>query len=100
MRHLNALYTSLRALLVASIAGGALGAGAQTPADREAAAWEAARQDGTVEAYQRYLEEHPVGRHAGEAFRSIVEMTVEPDAVPVTIIPAGAGGRGLVADLY
>jgi hypothetical protein len=101
MKKLSTLYAALRALLVASVAGGAAGVSAQSPASRDAAAWEAARQEGTVEAYQRYLEEFPIGSYADKAFRSIVEMTVEPEAVPVTIVPAGVRSEpGLVADLY
>lgn len=88
MRYVGALYATLRALLVAALAGGAAVAQAQAPSDRETAAWEAARAAGTVEAYQRYLELYPLGEHAGEAFREIIELSTPEDAPPSTIAPA------------
>lgn len=59
--------------------------------DAEALAWEAARERNTHEAYQLYLEEYPVGRFAGEAFRAMIELSIdqelggEPDFDPASI---------------
>lgn len=86
MRYVTVLYATLRALLVAALAGGATLAEAQT--DREAAAWEAARAANTVEAYQRYLELYPLGEHAGHAFRQIIELSELEETPPSTIAPA------------
>ncbi len=107
MKYLATLCSSLRALMIAALAGGPAGtattAYAQSSAEREAAQWNSAQGIGTVTAYQRYLEQYPLGRHAGEAFRHIVELTIDPDAA---IAPgAGPGGasrtsRGVVVDLY
>jgi hypothetical protein len=58
---------------------------------------------GTAAAYQRYLEQYPLGAHAGDAFRRMIELTVDPNA---TAAPAAgpAGGdrssRGLAVDMY
>ena len=80
MRYVNSFWTTLRALLIAALAGSASPAPAQAPGDREAAAWEAAQAAGTIEAYQHYLEIYPLGPHAAEAFRSIVELSTAPEA--------------------
>jgi hypothetical protein len=77
MRHANRFWATLRALLLAALAGSASPAPAQAPGDSEAAAWQAAQAAGTIEAYQRYLEIYPLGPHAAEAFRSIVELSTE-----------------------
>lgn len=45
--------------------------------DPDYEAWQSARRDGSFQAYQRYLEEFPVGRYAGEAFRLMIEETIE-----------------------
>ena len=72
MRWMAALLGTLRALVIAGAASTG-GAHAQQPQSADDAAWEAARSAGTASAYQRYLEEFPVGRHAEEAFRLLVE---------------------------
>jgi hypothetical protein len=79
MRYVNSFWATLRALLVAALAGSASPAPAQAPGDSEAAAWEAAQSADTIEAYQRYLEIYPLGPHAAEAFRSIVELSTETE---------------------
>jgi hypothetical protein len=107
MKYLATLCSSLRALMVAALAGGPVGAApqayAQSSADREAAEWNSAQGIGTAAAYQRYLEQYPMGRYAGDAFRYIIELTIDPDAAPGP--GAGPGSvshtsRGLVVDLY
>lgn len=85
MKYFRALYASLRALMIAALASGAVGsAQAQDTSDAETAAWNRARQENTVEAYQRYLEFYPLGVHSAEAFQAIVELLLvlegEPEA--------------------
>jgi hypothetical protein len=108
MRYLATLCSSVRALMIAALAGGPVGTAttsyAQSSADREAAEWNSAQGLGTAAAYQRYLEQYPVGRHAGDAFRNMIELTIDPDAA-VSGPGAGPGSvsrstRGLVVDLY
>lgn len=58
--------------------------------DPDALAWERARQLGTYGACQRYLEEYPTGRFADEAFRCMIEGTIDeelgsPEAGPSAI---------------
>jgi len=111
MKYLATLCSSLRALMIAALAGGPVGAAtqvqAQSSADREAAQWNAARGIGTADAYQHYLEQYPVGRYAGDAFRCMIELTVDPNAVSSCSGAPGAGPggvsratRGLAIDLY
>lgn len=106
MERLGRLVTALRALLVASVAGGAGGAllqpgsaGAQT--NRDEADWLAARADGSQRAFERYLQRHPVGRHASEAFVVVARMSAEagwrPDPGGPTL-PEPAAGPALAAD--
>jgi hypothetical protein len=76
MRLLTAVFVSLRALALAAFAGSF--AQAQQAADPDESAWASAQQLGTAEAFQHYLEQFPVGRHAEEAFRGVVEHQVEP----------------------
>lgn len=75
MRWMAMTYGSLKALMIALIAGQSANAIAQdvTPDDR---AWQAAIAAGTPEAFQRYLSEFPTGLHAEEAFRGLVEGSV------------------------
>jgi len=74
MKWIAAFYASLRAFAVAAIAGSAQ---AQVPADADEQAWEDARDRGTADAYQQYLEQFPVGRHTEQAFRSLIEEQME-----------------------
>ncbi len=60
----------------------------------EAQVWQAAREIGTAEAYQRYLQLFPVGAYAEDAFRCIVERSVGLDSCAIE--PSG-GARGLGA---
>lgn len=76
MRWIAAFYASMRAFAIAALASSAQ---AQTPADADEQAWSTARQLGTANAYQQYLEQFPVGRHVEEAFRNLVEEQVESD---------------------
>ena len=75
MRYLRTLGATLRALALAALASvGAAGAHAQAPADPDTAAWKRARQENTIEAYQRYLELYPLGAYSAEAFQALVEL--------------------------
>ena len=89
MRLMAALLASLRALVMAGFATGGA-AHAQQPADADDAAWGAAERAGTADAYQRYLEEFPVGRHVEEAFRGVVEES----------LGSQGGTRGVNVDMY
>jgi hypothetical protein len=109
VKYLATLCSSLRALLVAALAGSPIAAAsslahAQTSGDREAAEWNATVGVGTAAAYQHYLEQYPLGPHAGDAFRRMIELTIDPDAT-FEGPQAGPGdgdrtSRGLAADLY
>ena len=81
MNRFAALLVGMRALLLATIAG-APGVQAQGLPSADDAAWAAAAEADTPEAYQRYLEEFPAGRHVEEAFRLLIETQLEvaPDA--------------------
>ena len=90
MKYLRALCASLRALTIAALTSATLGsAHAQQPADPETAAWNRAREENTLEAYQRYLELYPLGVHSTEAFQAIVELTLslEGPAPPDAAVP-------------
>ena len=78
MRLITAVFASLRALALATFAGSF--AQAQQAADPDDSAWTNAQQLGTAEAYQRYLEQFPVGRHIEEAFRGVIEHQVEGES--------------------
>jgi hypothetical protein len=78
MNRLATLLLSLRALIMATLAGGPIAHGQELPSADDAA-WAAAIKAGTAEACQRYLEEFPAGRHAEEAFRCLVEGQLELD---------------------
>jgi hypothetical protein len=74
MRYLRRLCAAFRALGIAALASAAVtGAHAQSP-DPDTAAWNRARQQHTVEAYQRYLERYPLGVYSAEAFQAMVEL--------------------------
>lgn len=90
MRWITALVGGLRALMFAAFATSGAPHAQQAPSDADESAWAAARSVGTAEAYQRYLEEFPVGRHAEDAFRFLVEESIDD----------GGGSRGLSVDLY
>lgn len=90
MRWIAMTYGSLKALMIALVAGQSGVAIAQNinPDDR---AWEAAIAAGTPEAFQRYLSDFPTGIHAEEAFRGLVEGSV----------PAGSDDRQKASvDIY
>lgn len=81
MNRLATLLVSLRALLIAAVAGAPAAYGQQVPGSDDAA-WATALEADTPEAYQRYLEDFPAGRYAEEAFRLLIESQLEvaPDA--------------------
>jgi hypothetical protein len=65
-----------------ALAGSPIGHAQEPSADD--AAWAAASDAGTAEACQQYLEAFPAGQHAEEAFRCLIEGSLEmaPDARP------------------
>jgi hypothetical protein len=78
MRRLAALYASLQAIMIGWLAsGGASPSAAQSVNPADDGAWAQAQAQGTLEAYEGYLGQFPVGLHAGQAFRCIVELTVQ-----------------------
>jgi len=77
MRWIAAVYASLKALALVAFSGSA--AQAQAPADADDRAWINAREADTAEAYQRYLQQFPVGRYVEEAYRSLVEEQLESE---------------------
>jgi hypothetical protein len=81
MHKLATLFLSLRALVMASLAGAPTAHGQELPSGDDAA-WAAAVAAGTADACQQYLEEFPAGRHAEEAFRCLIEgdLDMAPDA--------------------
>jgi len=81
MNRLATLFLGLRALVMASLAG-APATQAQEGPTSDDAAWAAAREAGTLEACQQYLEDFPAGRYAEQAFRCLIEGQLEliPDA--------------------
>jgi hypothetical protein len=83
MKTLAAVLLGLRALAITALVGSPVGCARQwTSADD--AVWAAASEAGTAEACQGYLEAFPAGQHAEEAFRCLVEGSLEiaPDAGP------------------
>ena len=81
MSRLATLFLSLRALVLATLAGTPIAHG-QELQSADDAAWATAIQAGTADACQQYLEEFPAGSHAEEAFRCLIEtqMEIAPDA--------------------
>ena len=112
MDRFGRLLAALRAILLASTAaaGGHVAAGGGAAVaqetDRDEADWLAARADGSRRAFERYLQRHPLGRHAGEAFTIVARMSVETGWTPVPGEPIldGPSGRGggatPVTDVY
>lgn len=82
MRRLAAALLGLPALAITALA--APTGHAQGSPSADDAAWAAASEAGSAEACQQYLEAFPAGRHAEEAFRCLVEDSLEiaPDAGP------------------
>lgn len=81
MSRLATLFLGLRALLMATLAA-APAVHAQGLPSADDAAWAAAVEADTPEAYQGYLEEFPAGGYAEQAFRLLIEGQLEaaPDA--------------------
>jgi len=108
MKRLTALCIGLQAAFVGWLAtGGVLAPSAQTADPRDAAAWAQAQGAGTLEAYEGYLGQFPTGAFADQAFRCIVELTVDATE-GACVVAQGAGtdplegaARGLSAiDVY
>lgn len=90
---MRSVFLGVRALLIAAFAGGA--ASAQQPLDQEEADWRAAVAEGTPAAFQRYLELHPTGPHAEEAFTCTIEAEMcGPEGFDPSYV------RGPAAEMY
>jgi hypothetical protein len=108
MRRLAALYASLQAVMIGWLAGGgSLPSSAQNANPADDGAWAQAQALGTIEAYENYLGQLPVGLHASQAFRCIVELTVEATEGTCVASPSAGGdplegaARGLSSiDVY
>ena len=76
------------------------GAAQQATSPAEEAEWAAAERADTAAAYQRYLEFYPMGIHMEEAFRRIVDRSLQraPDRRLIDIAPA-LGPAGEAAPL-
>ena len=73
MRFLRAVFGHVYGLMFAALTAGAPGAQQLDFADQEEADWNQALAEGSAAAFQRYLEQHPAGRHAEEAFACSVD---------------------------
>lgn len=90
MRWIAATCGSLKALMIALVAGQSASVMAQNDSSDDRA-WEAARASGSAQACQQYLSDFPTGDHAEEAFRCLVEG----------VVPATADNRQPTAvDIY
>ncbi|EWY35837.1 hypothetical protein N825_34050 [Skermanella stibiiresistens SB22] len=104
MDSLGRFVAYFRAILLGTIATGAVGTvRAQTGSDE--LDWQAARAAGSIAAFEQYLQHHPLGRHASEAFIFVARMSVSPDWTPSTdepaLSPASRPGQSNdVADVY
>jgi hypothetical protein len=83
VKKLAAVFLGFPALAIAVLAGPPM-SHAQESQSADDAAWAAARDAGSAEACQQYLEAFPSGQHAEEAFRCLIEGTIEvaPGAGP------------------
>jgi hypothetical protein len=88
------LYRALAALLAFTV-GSAGSSPASAQGDRDEQDWRAATAANTCEAYERYLELHPLGRYSGEAFQRAIECTLDsPAAGPTEDQNSVLGGAG------
>jgi hypothetical protein len=94
MRWLTAVYASLKAVMIATLA--VPGGGQAQSADDSA--WEAARAAGTPEACQQYLTDYPTGAHASEAFECVVANSAPPS--PAAPAPRIWNQRQSQVDIY
>jgi hypothetical protein len=83
VKRLAAVLLGFPALAITALAGSSL-SHAQQSLNPDDAAWAAASEAGTAEACQQYLEAFPAGQHAEEAFRCLVEgsLDIAPGAGP------------------
>lgn len=107
MKRLKLYYSAVRALLI-----GVLATGGTAHAQEESIAlspedtfWLDVKSLDTVEGYQSYLQNYPVGRFASEAFRQLVENSrlgrvTSGDNLPEPAAGPVPGGMLAVADLY
>lgn len=72
MKLLRLVYHSARAFLISALAMGAPSAQEFDFADQEEADWNRSLREGSADAFQRYLEAYPTGKHAEEAFGCLI----------------------------
>jgi hypothetical protein len=78
MRRLAGFCAFIQAAIIGWLAsGGPLPSSVQSVNPADDGAWADAQALGTIEAYEGYLRRFPIGLHADQAFRCIVELTVE-----------------------
>ncbi len=67
-------------------------------------AWQQAKSVGTLEAYETYLNRNPTGQFASDAFRCVVELSIDLQGSGCSIQPAAGPGDSFAAptlvDLY
>lgn len=96
MDFLRSILLGARTLVISVFAASASsGVQAQTVNDQDSADWSAALAEGTAAAFQRYLERHPTGRHASEAFACTIEAEM---CGPEGFTPAFS--QGVAEDIY
>lgn len=59
--------------------------------DNDSAAFDAAKSAGTREAFESYLSSYPFGKHAADAFRSIIDLDVAAALDEVGVAGEGEG---------
>jgi hypothetical protein len=74
--------------IIASLLLGLAGTAAvQAQGDPDDTAWSQARQANTVDAYQDYLSQYPLGAHSQDAFALIIRLS-QPEDIEQAINPA------------
>ncbi len=88
MRLTQAVFVAATAFLISLFGGGKHA----LPQDAvEEVAWRVAVSAGTVDAYKRFLQQHPTSQHASDAFRAMVaaNITAERDNVDPQRLSSG-----------
>lgn len=103
---MNSFYKHLSVILASLLASGA-NVTVRAEGDPDEVDWISARADGTIEAFERYMVRHPLGKHTDEAFYFVTVLAlssdrdlsrIEPGAGPSTLNEGGNVGSAL--DIY
>ncbi|MCS6877713.1 MAG: hypothetical protein NZP72_05370 [Geminicoccaceae bacterium] len=97
MERFRTVYAALRALLALGVAHGAAASARAQSTDPERQLWDSVVREATPEAFQRYLDQYPLGRYATEAFRQLIARSLDSSVEPAAG-PAAEPGRA--QDLY